>query len=68
MSEVASFRQQQALEEESAHNGLHGTAIVGNHASIIARIEKGADTLFRFRDEGRDEEALALWESASFWS
>jgi hypothetical protein len=63
MSEVARFRQQQALEEESSYNGLYGTAIVASHDAIIARMEQGAGTLLQLFEEGRDDEAYDLWNA-----
>jgi hypothetical protein len=62
-SEVANFRQQQAAEEESARLGLSGPAIVSNHEAIIARMEQGANTLFRLFRTGREQEAYALWNA-----
>lgn len=62
MSEVARFREQQALQEQSAYLGLHGMASVASHDSIIARMEQGAGTLFGLFEAGKDEEAYALWE------
>ncbi len=41
-SEVAQFRQQQALREQSAQQGLSGLAVVATHASLTARMEQGA--------------------------
>lgn len=61
-SEIARFREQQAAEEQAAHNGLYGPAIVSSHEVIIARMEQGGEYLLQLQREGRDEEAFALWE------
>jgi hypothetical protein len=63
MSDVARFREQQALEAESAYLGMYGSAIVGNHDSIIARMEQGAVDIIALFEAGKGEEALELWES-----
>ena len=62
-SRIANFRQQQAIEEESAHLGLYGPAITANHEAITARMEQGADILFELFQAGREEEAYALWDA-----
>jgi len=59
-SEVARFRQQQALEEEAARLGLYGFAEVAKHERIIARMELGGRRIIRLIEEGKHEEALAL--------
>ncbi len=59
-SEVARFRQQQALEEEAARLGLYGFAEVAKHERIIARMELGGRRILRLIEEGKHEEALAL--------
>jgi hypothetical protein len=60
-SEVARFREQQALEEEAAKRGLYGLAIVASHASINARMEIGAKRIFQLIEAGKHEEAQALF-------
>ncbi|HVB24775.1 MAG TPA: hypothetical protein VNG51_22755 [Ktedonobacteraceae bacterium] len=45
--EIARFRRQQALQEESARSGLYGPAMVASHTMITARMERGADYLLR---------------------
>ena len=62
-SEVATFRQQQALQEESARLAPYGPAIMANHEAIIARIEQGGEYLLQFFKQGRNEEAFALWNA-----
>lgn len=61
-SEVARFREQQALRDQSAQWGLSGVAIVANHASINARMEKGAERLLHLLKEGKQHEVIALME------
>jgi hypothetical protein len=59
-SEVARFRQQQALEEEAARLGFYGFAEVARHDRIVARMETGGRRILRLIEEGKHEEALAL--------
>jgi len=63
LSEIAQFRQRQAAEEASAQLGLGGLAITASHEAILARMEQGARTLFQLFQQGRSEEAYALWEA-----
>ncbi len=65
-SEVAHFRQQQALLEEAAQRGLSGLAIVARHEIITARMMKGAARLLQLIDEGKHEEAQALMETETW--
>jgi hypothetical protein len=59
-SEVAYFREQQALQEEAAQRGMSGLAAVACHAMITARMERGAERILRLIQEGRHEEAQRL--------
>ncbi len=59
-SEVAQFRQQQALLEQAAQQGLSGLAVVASHASINARMEQGAKRIFALLEQGKHDEARAL--------
>ncbi len=59
-SEIANFRQQQALEEAAAQQGLHGYAQVATHESITARAERGAARIMRLVDKGKHDEAKRL--------
>ena len=59
-SEVARFREQQALQEEAARLAVHGYAEVARHDRIIARMERGGRRILRLLEEGKQEEALAL--------
>ena len=61
-SEVVRFRQQQALEEESAQQALSGFAIVADHESITARMERDANKILQLFHEGKRAEALAAME------
>ncbi|MBV9689913.1 MAG: hypothetical protein JO202_09400 [Ktedonobacteraceae bacterium] len=66
-SEIARFRQQQALEEEAARLGLYGLAAGGaRHDFIIARMEQGAERMLRLIEAGRHQEAQALVESGAW--
>ncbi len=65
-SEVAKFRQDQALQDEAARQGLYGLAVVANHASITARMERGADHLLKLIEAGKHEEAIALMETSTW--
>lgn len=62
-SEIARFRQQQQLEEESAQRALYSPAALANHQAIISRMQQGANTLIGLFEQGLDEEAYALWEA-----
>jgi hypothetical protein len=60
MSEVAEFRKREALCEEAAQRGMSGFAISATHASITARMERGAERILRLIEAGRHEDAMAL--------
>ncbi len=66
LSEVAHFREQQALRDQSAHLGLYGPAIVANHASNTVRMQQGAERILGLIREGKHEEAEALM-STEYW-
>jgi hypothetical protein len=59
-SEVATFREQQTLREQSAQQGLNGLATVAKHENITARMEQGADRILALFQAGRKAEAEAL--------
>jgi hypothetical protein len=59
-TEITRFREQQALQEQAAYQGLYGLAIVASHESITARMEIGAEKILKLIQEGRQEEAIAL--------
>ncbi len=60
VSEVAQFREQQVLHEQAAQQGLSGLAVVANHESINARMERGAERILRLLRSGKQDEAVAL--------
>jgi hypothetical protein len=62
-SEVARWRSQQQLEEESARLGLSGPAILASHDCILAKIEQGGSHLLQLFQQGRNEEAFDLWNA-----
>ena len=59
-SEVARFREQQALQEEAARLALSGYAVSARHDFITARMQRGGERILRLIDEGKHEEAQAL--------
>ena len=61
-SEVAQFRERQALEEQASRWGLYGPAIVANHNSITARLQLGAERITRLMQEGKMQEAVQLMD------
>ncbi len=61
-SEVARFREQQALQEQASRWGLYGPAIVANHNSITARLQLGAERITRLMQQGKMQEAAHLME------
>lgn len=62
-SEVARFREQQALQEQAAHNALYGPSEVASHESIIARMDLNGPYYLQLIQEGRGDEAIALMEN-----
>ncbi|HLZ80876.1 MAG TPA: hypothetical protein VKP04_04530 [Ktedonobacteraceae bacterium] len=65
-SEVAHFREQQALKEESARLALTGYAITARHDFITARVQRGAERILCLIDEGRHAEAQALMNTENW--
>lgn len=65
-SEIARFREQQALEEESARLTLTGYAITSRHDFIIARAQRGAERILRLIDEGKHAEAQKLMNTENW--
>lgn len=59
-SEVARFRQRQALEEEAMRLSLYGFAEVARHERINARMTRGAERVLDLIAEGKHEEAQAM--------
>ena len=65
-SNIARFRQEQALQEQAAQQALYGLAAVANHASINARMQRGAEYLLTLLHEGKYEEVVYLMESPTW--
>lgn len=65
-SDIAKFRQEQALHEQAAQQGLYGFAAAANHASINARMQRGAEYLLTLLEAGQYEKVLCLMETASW--
>jgi hypothetical protein len=65
-SEVAQFRQQQALQEQAAEQGLYGLAVTSRHDFIEARMERGAEGLLQLIKEGKHEEVKLLMETEAW--
>jgi hypothetical protein len=63
MSEVMRFRQKQTLQEQAAQQALYGFASVANHASINARMQRGADYLLTLQHEGKYEQVVQLMKT-----
>ena len=59
-SQVARFREQQAIEEQAALLGLSGFATTARHDFITARMERGGQRILCLIEAGRHDEALAL--------
>lgn len=59
-SEVATFRQEQTLQEQSAQQGLNGFAVVASHEMITARMDRAAERLLHLIQEGRHDEVMLL--------
>ncbi|HEU0004234.1 MAG TPA: hypothetical protein VFQ36_25240 [Ktedonobacteraceae bacterium] len=65
-SEVAAFRERQALEEEAARQALYGFAGTASHQMITARMQRGAERILSLINEGRHDEAQALMNT-EYW-
>jgi len=60
-SEIANFREQQALEEEAAYRGLHGLASgTACHAVILKRMRQGAERILGLLEEDKYQELQKL--------
>jgi hypothetical protein len=62
-SEIARFREQQALEEEAAQLALSGYAITARHDFITARMQRGGERILQLIEQGKHEEAQVLMNS-----
>jgi hypothetical protein len=65
-SEVARFREQQALEEEAARLALSGYTITARHDFITARMQRGGERILQLIEEGKHEEAHVLMNSENW--
>jgi hypothetical protein len=65
-SEIARFREQQALEEEAARRGFSGYAITARHDFITARMQRGGERILQLIEEGKHEEARVLMNSENW--
>ncbi|MBV9707873.1 MAG: hypothetical protein JO125_10750 [Chloroflexi bacterium] len=60
-SEIARFREQQALEEQAAWLGLHGLASgTARHDVIRKRIGQGAERILRLLEEDKYQDVQKL--------
>jgi hypothetical protein len=59
-SEVARFRERQALEEEALRLAFSGLAITARHDAINARMQRGGERILQLIDEGKHDEAQKL--------
>jgi hypothetical protein len=65
-SEIARFREQQALEEEAARRALSGFAITARHDFITARMQRGGERILQLIAEGKHDEAQVLLNSENW--
>lgn len=61
-SEIARFREQQALQEEAARLALQGPAITAKHAFITARLHRGAERILCLFEQGNTSEAIKMMD------
>jgi hypothetical protein len=59
-SEVATFRAEQALQEQAAWQGLYGLAAVARHDAIIARMDQQGERLLKLIAAGKHAEVARL--------
>jgi ABC-type cobalamin transport system ATPase subunit len=55
-SEIAQFKQLQAMQEQAAQQGLQGFAVVASHRTITARMEQAAPYLVQLLKDGKVEQ------------
>lgn len=60
-SHVAQFRASQSSQEQSARMGLQGYALITRYDVIMARAQRGAERILQLLEEGKQEQAYALW-------
>jgi len=61
-SEIARFREEQALQAQAAQQGLTGVAAVASHAAITARMEREAERFLQLMREGKHDQVITLME------
>lgn len=61
-SQIALFRERQALEEAAAQRGCSGLAQVARHDFINARATRGAQRILGLFKQGQHAQAIALME------
>ncbi len=66
VSEVAYFREQQALREEAARQGDAGFAVSARHDFIAARMKQREEHLLHLITLGKHEEAQTLMETENW--
>jgi len=65
-SEIARFREQQALEEEAARLAFSGFVITSRHDLIVARMQRGGEHILQLIAEGKHDEAQVLMNSENW--
>ncbi len=65
-SEIARFREQQALEEEAMRLAISGFAITARHDFIVARMQQGGERILQLIAEGKHDEAQVLMNSENW--
>ena len=65
-SQVAQFRASQSFQEQSSRMGQQGYALTTRHDVIVARAQQGADRILQLLEEGKQEQAHALWNTPTW--
>ena len=65
-SEIARFREQQALEEEAARLAFSGLAITARHDFIVARMQRADERILCLIAQGKHEEAQIMMNSENW--
>src|SRR6266849_7744258 len=65
-SEIARFREQQALEEEAMRLAISGFAITARHDFIVARMQQSGERILQLIAEGKHDEAQVLMNSENW--
>lgn len=66
VSEVAYFREQQALQEEAVRQGYAGFAMSARHDFIAARMKAREEHLLQLIAQGRHKEVQAIMETENW--